>query len=61
MQLAASDKIEVFYGAKIEAQPDLKNSLTIKTVAVGQMPQGCLVTVDADSEAQEEVIVKPPV
>lgn len=59
MQLAASDKIELYYGAKIEAQPDSQNSLSIKGAAVGQMPQGCQITIDVDSEAQEDVIVKP--
>lgn len=45
---AASDEIEFAYVDLLEPD-DETNSLPFKAVAIGQMPQGCEITVDADS------------
>ncbi len=46
--IGASDQIQYTYVAVLEGD-DATNGLPFKAVAIGQMPQGCEITVDADS------------
>jgi len=50
--LGASDQVQFTYESKL-VEVDFDNGIPFKVVAVGQMPQGCEITVDADDEIDE--------
>jgi len=56
---AASDDVEFAYGANLDT-PD-QSGISFKAVAIGQMPQGCQVTVDADAPRTNAGGLSPPV
>jgi len=54
-QLAASDSVQYAY-LPILGEGDLTNGITITAVAIGQMPQGCEIEVDAVAEFEFELV-----